>query len=736
MVAAVYDTLIRAHQTVLAGKVRRVIYTADDSDFKIALLQTPDHQEHKVVGPLPNIYPGIELQVLGEWTRHVDHGRQFSVAQATPQTPTDSNSIRQYLAHAIPGVGATLANRLVDAFGRRTLQVMQFHPERLTAVAGIGPQRALALSETVKEQVQVRQLLLTALQHGLTTNLALRIRRHFGSRAVKILEEQPYRLSEVPGIGFQTADKLAQSQGVASQSVNRIQAGIRYALWDTYVQAGHCYAPRTELVRDAATLLHLPESRCRQVLDAGQSALTLAGSAVYPAHLFDDEADVAHFLKILLHARRCSRIPQGARLQQRLAYVWQDLDFKLTPQQREAVAVALREPVSILTGGPGTGKTVTLRAVLQAAKRVNPTAVIAVAAPTGRAAKRITEVTGHPASTIHRLLGYQPLTEDGAYQQWDYGRHHQLPADMVIVDETSMVDISLMRHLVEALDKGTHLLLVGDADQLPSVGPGNVLRDLIASRVIPTTRLTTVHRQAADSGIIANAHRINQGQAPHYNQGHDFFMFHYANPHPEQIAGTVEALVTTKIPAKFGLQPADIQVLSPVYHGPAGVTALNQRLQSRLNSPRATKPELQFSESRVLRVGDRVMQIHNDYERGVFNGNQGRIIEIADPESEKVALTVRFADGRKVKYARADADALQLAYAMTIHKSQGGEFPAIVLVLLQQHCPLLSRNLLYTGLTRAQRLAILVGNRQAMQLAIDNDAVAQRYTRLQQRLQP
>ncbi len=293
-----------------------------------------------------------------------------------------------------------------------------------------------------------------------------------------------------------------------------------------------------------------------------------------------------------------------------------------------------------------------------------------------------------------------------------------------------------MSHLVEALDKGTHLLLVGDADQLPSVGPGNVLRDLIASRVIPTTRLTTVHRQAADSGIIANAHRINQGQSPIYNQSDDFFMFHYTNPQPEKIAGTVETLVTTKIPAKFGLQPTDIQVLSPVYNGPAGVTALNIRLQSRLNPPRSTKAELRISESRVLRVGDRVMQIHNDYERGVFNGNQGRIIKITDPESEKAELIVRFADGRKVTYARADAGALQLAYAMTIHKSQGGEFPAIVMVLLKEHYPLLSRNLLYTGLTRAKQLAILVGNRQAVQIAINNHDVAQRYTRLQQRLQP
>lgn len=735
MVAAVYDTLIRAHQTVLEGQVSRIIYTADASDFKIAVLKTADRQEHTLVGNLPHAYPGMRLQVLGEWTRHVDYGRQFSIAQATPRTPQDAVGIRKYLTHAVPGVGGTLAKRLVDTFGRQTLPVMQFHPERLTAVAGIGPQRALALSETVKEQVQLRQLLLTALQQGLTTNLAMRIHRHFGSRALKILEEQPYRISEVHGIGFQTADGLAKAQGVAPQDPARIQAGLRYVLGNTYVQAGHCYAPRAALATQTAQLLALPVSRCRAVLAAGQPAITLEGAAVYPARIYDDEADVAHFLKILLQSRPQSRMPQGEELAQRLARVWRDLDVNLTAQQREAVALALREPVSILTGGPGTGKTVTLRAVLQAVKRVNPGAVIALAAPTGRAAKRITDITGQRASTIHRLLGYTPLTEDGAYQQWDYDRHHQLPADMVIVDETSMVDISLMRHLVEALDKGTHLLLVGDADQLPSVGPGNVLRDLIASCVLPTTRLTTVHRQAADSGIITNAHRINQGQAPLYNQSDDFFMFHYANPHPETIAGTVEALVTAKIPAQFGLQPPDIQVLSPVYHGPTGVLALNQRLQSRLNPPRPTKPELQFSESRVLRVGDRVMQGHNDYERGVFNGNQGRIIEITDPEDKKAELTVRFTDGRQVTYARAEAGALQLAYAMTIHKAQGGEFPAIVLVLLKQHSPLLSRNLLYTGLTRAQQLAVLVGNRQAVQLAINNNDVAQRYTRLQQRLQ-
>lgn len=736
MVAAVYDTLIRDRQTLLEGQVSRIIYTADESDFKIALLRTPDRQEHKLVGSMPEVYPGMRLQALGEWTQHVAYGRQFSVAQTTPYTPQDTVGIRQYLAHAVPGVGKTLAQRLVDAFGKQTLQVMQFHPERLTEVSGIGPQRALALSETVKEQVQLRQLLLTGLQYGLTTNMALRIHRHFGSRALEILQEKPYRISEVHGIGFQTADGLAKAQGVAPDDPSRVRAGLRYVLGDTYLQAGHCYAPRAALAEQTAQLLQLPTARCRAVLNAGQPTITLEGPAVYPSHIYDDEADVAHFLKILQKSRRHSRFPHGEDLQQRLVRVWRDLDIDLTGKQREAVALALREPVSILTGGPGTGKTIALRAVLRAAKRVNPTAVVALAAPTGRAAKRMTEVTGHRASTIHRLLGYTPLTEDGAYQQWDYDRHHHLPADLVIVDETSMVAISLMRHLVEALDKGTHLLLVGDADQLPSVGPGNVLRDLIASRVIPTTRLTTVHRQAADSGIIANAHRINQGQSPIYNRSDDFFMFHYTNPQPEKIAGTVETLVTTKIPAKFGLQPTDIQVLSPVYNGPAGVIALNQRLQSRLNPPRPTKPEVQLSESHILRVGDRVMQIHNDYERGVFNGNQGRIMAITDPESEKVELTIRFADGRKVQYTRADAGALQLAYAMTIHKAQGGEFPAIVMVMLKEHYPLQSRNLLYTGLTRAKQLAVLVGNRQAVQIAINNHDVAQRYTRLQQRLQP
>jgi exodeoxyribonuclease V alpha subunit len=361
--------------------------------------------------------------------------------------------------------------------------------------------------------------------------------------------------------------------------------------------------------------------------------------------------------------------------------------------------------------------------------------VIALAAPTGRAAQRITDVTGRQASTLHRLLGYTPRSEDGVYQKWDYDRHHHLPADLVIVDELSMVDISLLRHLVEALDKGTHLLLVGDADQLPSVGPGNVLRDLIAGHVIPTVRLTTVHRQAADSGIVANAHRIQRGQTPHYNVSADFFLFHYANPTPEQVAGAVETLVAEKLPARFDLAPGNIQVLSPVYHGPAGVSALNIRLQNRLNPPRATKPELRLSDSRVFRVGDRVMQLHNDYERAVFNGNQGRIIEITDPAEDTAKLTVRFQDGRRVRYARADVGALRLAYAMTIHKAQGGEFPAIVLVVLKQHAPLLSRNLLYTGLTRAEQLAVLVGNRQAVQIAIKNNDVAQRYTRLAQRLQ-
>jgi exodeoxyribonuclease V alpha subunit len=552
-----------------------------------------------------------------------------------------------------------------------------------------------------------------------------------------VVRRDPYQLEkDIYGIGFKTADKIARKLGIAPDAPARIQAGLRYTL-GTFSDDGHCFAAQTALIDEAARLLEVTPEACEAQLqqliemedvvteEIPETEERPASVAVYLPPFYYAEVGVANKLRRLQASPR-DRLGRFQTLDWATAFDWLDRrnPFQLVEQQRAAVRMALTERVSVLTGGPGTGKTTITKAIIQLLQAKGSTVLLA--APTGRAAKRLSELTGLEAKTIHRLLEFSP----GQGNVFLRDRENPLDADMIIVDEASMIDILLMNNLVKAVEAGSHLLLVGDVDQLPSVGAGNVLRDLIESAVVPVTRLETIFRQAEDSYIVVNAHRINRGQMPIFAEdARDFFLFRL--PDAEKAADMVIDVVAQRVPQKFGYHPhEDIQVLSPMHRGAAGVSALNRRLQARLNPPAEQKPQTQHG-SRTFRVGDRVMQIRNDYDRQVFNGDLGRIIAMDRVDQ---LLTIDF-DGVPVVYEFTQLDELMHAYAVSIHKSQGSEFPAVVVPILTQHYVMLQRNLLYTAVTRAEELVVLVGSKRAIAIAVNNNKIARRNTRLVTRLQ-
>ncbi len=717
----------------LEGTIERVTYFNPENGYSVVRLKpTRGPDLVTLVGNLPELSPGEHVRLQGQWTSHAEYGRQFRVEKCEQTLPATVEGIRRYLGSGlIKGVGPKTAERIVQAFGAETLNVIDLQPDRLREVPDIGPKRYRLIREAWDAQKHIKEVMVFLQGHGVSTGLAVKIYKQYGDDSLNVVRTDPYQLArDIWGIGFRTADKIARALGLPTDAPSRLEAGLAYALSEM-ADEGNVYAPQTELIQTAAELLEVAPELLPPALDRLEAGRRIqrdtlpaaAEPAVYLMPFYQAEVHVAERLKTLL------KLPIS-RLGDLKTLDWPavmaglakgQIGVSLSPEQQQAVQMALTHKVCVLTGGPGTGKTTTLRTLIQILEgRHHP---VALASPTGRAAKRLAEATGRPAQTLHRLLGFGP---EGGFQ---FNEQQRLPAHMVVVDEVSMLDLLLTNNLLKAIDPAAHLLLVGDVDQLPSVGAGNVLHDLVESGQVPVARLETIFRQAAGSHIITNAHRVNHGQVPVFDrEARDFFLFQEDEAEPA--AQRVVEVVHERIPRRFGLDAlADVQVLAPMHRGAAGVGNLNMLLQAALNPPAANKTERQLG-GRIFRVGDRVMQIRNNYQKEAFNGDIGRLAEV---DSENQTLTVTF-DGRPVAYEWSEADELVHAFAVSIHKSQGSEFAAVVVPLVSQHYMMLQRNLLYTAITRAKQLCVLVGSRKAIAIAVRNAKVARRWTGLAQRL--
>ena len=719
--------------STLEAVLERITYANQETGYTVARVAVRRFSDLvTVVGPLLGAQPGESLRLEGRWTSHSQYGRQFQVDRYTTVLPATIQGIRRYLGSGlIKGIGPKLAGRIVDRFGIETLDVIEEQAQRLVEVPGLGPKRTGMIAAAWQEQKAIKEVMVFLQGVGVSTSLAVRIYKAYRDAAISVVKNAPYRLAtDVWGIGFKTADAIAASQGIPHDSPQRVRAGLQFALSEAS-EEGHCYLPEGELVEQAARLLEVESelvARCLDELVAEEGAVreTLQGPdgevrAVWLVPFHRAEVSLATGLRRLLDAPT-DRLASFQRVDWEAALRWLHrwTGAELAPEQSAAVRLALTRRVAVLTGGPGCGKSFTVRSVvaLARAKRVK----VVLAAPTGRAAKRLSELAGLEAATLHRLLQLRP-GGDAAFD-----RDHPLEADLVVVDEASMLDVLLANKLVKAVAPGAHLLLVGDVDQLPSVGPGEVLRDLLDSGAIPSVRLTRIFRQAQHSGVVTNAHRINLGRPPLTHGLTDFFLF--VEDDSERAADLVVDIVATRLRRRFGLDPRrDVQVVCPMHRGPAGAGALNQRLQEVLTPARDGLAERRAG-GRVFRVGDKVTQIRNDYDKGVFNGAVGVVAALSLEDSE---LTVVMDDDQEIVYGFDELDELTHAYAMSIHRSQGSEYPCVVVPLVTGAWNMLARNLLYTAVTRARRLVVLVGSRRALAKAVRTDG-AGRHTALGDRL--
>ena len=716
----------------LSGVVERVVFHNPENGFAVLRVRVRGgFQLTTVVGRLPLVSQGETIRASGAWKNDPNHGVQFRADRLAVSPPDSLDGIRRYLGSGrVHGVGPKMAKRLVKAFGEDVFEVIENEPERLKEVPGIGPKRARRLSEGFKDQKAVREIMVFLQTHGLGSARAAQIYRAYGADAATLLTEDPYRLArEIRGIGFRIADSIGASLGKDPEGLPRARAGLGYTL-EQARGAGHCGLPRDQLFEQAQELLKIPE----EILFTALSDELQAGRLV-AARLNGEEAV---FLPPLLSAERAitRRLGELIRAEpppwadidagKALAWVEKHLDVTLAPTQRAAVETSLRSRVAVITGGPGVGKTTLVNALLQILKARNVTC--ALCAPTGRAAKRLAESTSHSAKTIHRLLEIDPSS--GSFRR---GRQRPLDCGLLVVDESSMVDVELMAALLQGLPAEGSLLLIGDADQLPSVGPGQVLRDLIDSGAVPVARLREIFRQADNSRIVRNAHRVNQGYLPELESARDELSDFYFVPAEDAEDGQrkVVEIVAGRIGRRFGLDPVrDVQVLSPMNRGPLGVRTLNVTLQAVLNpAPESGAVEVERFGWRY-RAGDKVMQTENDYDKDVFNGDLGRIRSI-DPGAEKMMIVF---DGRPVEYRFSDLDRLMLAYAVTVHKSQGSEYPAVVVPISTHHYVMLRRNLLYTAITRGRKLVVIVGQKWALQKAVEEASDLRRYSTLRERL--
>ena len=729
-----------AERSLIEGTVESVIYQNQENGYTVLRLDGGEGQTLTVVGCMPGVAPGEGIAVEGTWTRHASYGEQFKAEAVERRTPAGTKAIFDYLSSgAVKGIGAATARRMVEEFGEETLTVLEEHPERLTQIRGITRKKALAMGENFRLQMGMRRLLEFLGEHEVPLQLAMPLYRKYGDRALEIIRGNPYLLVDGElGVEFSTADKLALSMGMEGDDPQRIEAGLLFELAHN-LDNGHTFLPRRKLLPATAQLIEL-EGETEALEDALEALLergeviqeTVANEeAVYLHDLYEAEQYVAFRLSEMV---RGEQVPP-AGLDGLIDRIQAEQGIVYAPQQRQAVELAAASQVMLLTGGPGTGKTTSLRGVLALFEQLG--LETALAAPTGRAAKRLGELCGMEAATIHRLLETQYDPRSGRLV---FARDEDDPlrADAVIVDETSMVDILLMRGLLSALRPECRLILVGDPDQLPSVGPGNLFSDLIRSGVVPMVRLTEIFRQAAESAIVRNAHGVNRGELPDLRDNkHDFFFLRRKDP--ARAAETIVELVQTRLPNNMGIPPEQIQVLSPTRKRVTGTAALNRAIQEAVNPPAPDRPERRFGEY-VFRQGDRVMQVRNNYDviwkdglttgMGVFNGDIGRIVEV-DNRSE--LITVDF-EGRLVEYTPDMLGELEPAYAITVHKAQGSEYRAVILSVSDGAPVLLTRGVLYTAITRARELLILVGDEDVVARMTANDRQQRRYSGLRWRL--
>ncbi|WP_182909420.1 ATP-dependent RecD-like DNA helicase [Microbispora sp. H13382] len=732
----------------LDAVLERITYANEETGYTIARVATERSGTEllTVVGPLLGAQVGESLRLTGRWGSHPKYGRQFEVWSYTTVLPATIQGIQRYLGSGlIKGIGPKMAERIVDHFGTDTLRVIEEEPKRLVEVPGLGPKRTKMIAAAWEEQKIIKEVMIFLQGVGVSTSIAVRIFKQYGEDSIDVVRKEPYRLADdVWGIGFKTADTIAQAVGIPHDSPERVKAGLRYTLSQA-ADDGHCFLPAPNLVADAVKILEVPAdltTACLEELvaeegvvreeipargngeqngDDGESTVP----AIYLVPFHRAELSLAGTLRTLLSAGH-DRLGAFTDVDWPAALDWLRgrTGADLAPEQAQAVRLALTEKVAVLTGGPGCGKSFTVRSVVTLARAKR--AKVILAAPTGRAAKRLAELTGHEATTVHRLLQLRP----GGDATFD--RDNPLDADLVVVDEASMLDLLLANKLAKAVAPGAHLLFVGDVDQLPSVGAGEVLRDLLAAPAVPRVRLTQIFRQAQESGVVVNAHRVNTGQQPLVREFPDFFLFPCEEP--EEIAALTVDVVARRIPRKFGLNPRrDVQVLAPMHRGAAGAGALNTALQEALTPAREGMPERRYG-GRVFRVGDKVTQLRNNYDKGaagVFNGTVGVVTAITPEESR---LTVLTDEDENVDYSFDELDELAHAYAVSIHRSQGSEYPAVVIPLATSAWMMLQRNLLYTAITRAKKLVVVVGSRRALGQAVRTRGAGRRHTGLTHRL--
>ncbi len=708
------------------GEVLRVVYQSDDGQYTVLRLIDDGQHELTLVGPMGGVLEGQDIEATGRWETHKEHGRQLRVRDFRSLLPTSVKGIERYLGSGlIPGIGPKLAERIVGKFGIEALEILDKYSSRLREIEGVGSKRIKQIRQAWQEHASQRDTYIFLQGLGLSPALCARLFNRYGAGAAEVVRRNPYQLAaDIHGIGFITSDRIAVELGIAADDPLRLEAGVLYALVKLS-EDGHTCFPRPDLMKYAADLLQVPEEKVEIGLQRALTAGAVVGDSpdagltpesIYLLRLYAAERDLAESLSTLLNMPVQNRFAgvqfSGNRYEM------------LNERQRDAVQAAFSSQVSIITGGPGVGKTTVVGEIVSTARRLG--CRIFLAAPTGRAAKRLGESSHKEARTVHRLLKWDPQG-----REFVHNRKRPLHCDFLIVDEFSMMDIELSNHLFQAVESTTHIVLVGDRDQLPSVGPGSVLHDLIASRKIPATHLTEIYRQEEGSKIVVNAHAVNHGQMPDLRTPPravkaDFYWLD--QDEPERVVELIAKMVSERIPGSFQFDPmADIQVLAPMNRGICGAIALNVKLQDTLNP--GPKPQFQSGE-RIIRLHDRVMQVVNNYDKGVFNGELGKVVQI-----DKGTKTFRVMfDIGVVDYQWHEADQIKLAYAVTVHKSQGSEFPVVVMPLLTQHYVMLQRNLVYTGMTRARRLLVMIGTRRALGIAIGNDKPMMRHTRLAVRL--